>query len=181
MPCLLSAKRGQIRCEHIGGLDIVYMATSLGVLRILQEALTSLLEHSDASRVEVELHDENETPLLKVTDNGVRSCRHARGGSAPHCRWVRMPARPWCACTCSARWLNQLDLAQALLQIFVRGDRGSVAARVFRTHALRQRIERHVRIRAQEVRYRITRLACLLARRIDYAPSSATNVSRSPS
>lgn len=58
---------------RIGNLQHVYLTTTqnLDLLRILQEALANVLKHSKASRVEVDLHDENQTLLLEVTDNGV--------------------------------------------------------------------------------------------------------------
>jgi signal transduction histidine kinase len=58
---------------RIGDLDKVYLhtSTSLDVLRILQESLANVLKHSRATRVEVDLHRDDQRLLLEVTDNGV--------------------------------------------------------------------------------------------------------------
>lgn len=63
-------------------------------------------------------------------------------GSASH--GYSSLAATWKAST--QQRLDQLDLAQAFKQIFMRGDRGVVAAGVIRRDALRHRVEHHVRI-----------------------------------
>src|SRR5690606_2626995 len=65
--------------------------------------------------------------------------------------------------------LLQLDLAQALVEEALCGDRLRVPARVFGAGARGQHVDQEVRIRVQEERHRITRLARRLARGIDHA------------
>src|SRR5689334_6215234 len=48
---------------------------------------------------------------------------------------------------------DELDLAQTLLEIVVRGDRHRVAIRMVRIDARRQHIDHEVRIRMQEKRH----------------------------
>ena len=43
---------------------------SINLFRIFQEALTNVLRHSSASRVEVEFHHDDEEVLLSISDNG---------------------------------------------------------------------------------------------------------------
>ncbi|MEO8673002.1 MAG: ATP-binding protein [Tahibacter sp.] len=58
---------------RIDGLDELFLTTSksLDLLRILQESLANILKHSRATRVDVDLHREDQHLLLEVTDNGV--------------------------------------------------------------------------------------------------------------
>lgn len=53
--------------EDKGNLDKQY---SITLFRIFQEALTNILRHSGASRVEVEFHHNDEEAVLSITDNG---------------------------------------------------------------------------------------------------------------
>ena len=46
-------------------------AQSLDVLRVLQEALTNVLKHSQASHIEVAFHSDAESLRMSITDNGV--------------------------------------------------------------------------------------------------------------
>ncbi len=43
---------------------------SINLFRVFQEALTNVMRHSSASRVEVELHRDDEEILLSISDNG---------------------------------------------------------------------------------------------------------------
>jgi signal transduction histidine kinase len=51
-------------------------ATAL--FRVLQESLSNVIRHAQASRVDIELHQDGDTVLMRVTDNGV--------GTYPGCR-----------------------------------------------------------------------------------------------
>ncbi|MDH4285022.1 MAG: PAS domain-containing protein, partial [Gallionellaceae bacterium] len=51
-----------------GGLD---QQRSIALFRILQEALTNVVRHSSASRVEIEYHHSDEEVVMSVIDNGV--------------------------------------------------------------------------------------------------------------
>ena len=57
---------------HTDRLDDVYLTNtqSLDLLRIVQEALTNVLKHSQARRVDVELRNSNEAMILEVRDDG---------------------------------------------------------------------------------------------------------------
>src|SRR3546814_4324942 len=60
--------------------------------------------------------------------------------------------------------LFQLDLAQPLLEVALRGDRLGVAARVAGGDRRRQHVDQEVRVRVQEERHRVPRLPRLFAR-----------------
>ncbi len=57
---------------RVGNLEKVYLTTtqSLDLLRLLQEALTNVLKHSGAKRVDVELRHDDGTLRLEVGDDG---------------------------------------------------------------------------------------------------------------
>jgi signal transduction histidine kinase len=76
----------QIECHwRIADNDEVFLCASrnIDVMRMLQEALTNVLKHSGASRVDVELNREHGQLQLSVTDNGsgfdVAAVEHAQG------------------------------------------------------------------------------------------------------
>ncbi|HET9033860.1 MAG TPA: 7TM diverse intracellular signaling domain-containing protein [Dokdonella sp.] len=57
---------------HTDRLDDVYLTNtqSLDLMRIVQEALTNVLKHAQAKRVEVELRNSNEAMILEIRDDG---------------------------------------------------------------------------------------------------------------
>ena len=67
--------------RHIepGGLTFS-SAGATTLFRIVQEALTNVARHADASRVVLTLHVEDGVCVLRIADNG----RGAAAGSAPH-------------------------------------------------------------------------------------------------
>ncbi|RUZ81992.1 ATP-binding protein, partial [Mesorhizobium sp. M7A.F.Ca.US.006.01.2.1] len=58
---------------NLTGLEDCHLpaARSLDLVRILQEGLTNVLKHSQASRVVIDLHRRGETLSLAIQDNGV--------------------------------------------------------------------------------------------------------------
>jgi signal transduction histidine kinase len=52
-------------------------AVSIALFRILQEALTNVVRHADASRVAISLIEETDRVVLEVTDDGVGIARRA--------------------------------------------------------------------------------------------------------
>lgn len=65
----LSGIECQVNCiGDKGGLD---QQRSIALFRILQEALTNVVRHSSASRVEIEYHHSGEEVVMSVIDNGV--------------------------------------------------------------------------------------------------------------
>lgn len=57
---------------QVNGLEQVFLGNtqSLDMLRVLQEALTNVLKHADARRVDVELRNDNSALVMEVRDNG---------------------------------------------------------------------------------------------------------------
>ncbi|OWW22453.1 CHASE domain-containing protein [Noviherbaspirillum denitrificans] len=66
-------RRSGIACElHVSEQEIVVddmRATSL--FRILQESLTNVIRHSKATRVVIELYQDDNRVVMKITDNGI--------------------------------------------------------------------------------------------------------------
>lgn len=66
-------RRSGIACELVIGEDELVVddnrATSL--FRILQESLTNVIRHANASKVTIELQQENERLVMRITDNGI--------------------------------------------------------------------------------------------------------------
>jgi signal transduction histidine kinase len=56
--------------------------TSTALFRILQESLTNIVRHANASRVSVHLWNENHITVLQVQDNGVGIPAHLNAGPA---------------------------------------------------------------------------------------------------
>ena len=86
MPARRSSVTAHARVEHA---DRVPEEQHEPLLRIVDEALANVLRHSGASRVEIELHDEQGELRLSITDDG-------RGGArenAPGMGLVNMRAR----------------------------------------------------------------------------------------
>jgi PAS domain S-box-containing protein len=68
-------KRTGIECRWVGvdddGIeDRLDKVQLINLFRIFQEALTNVARHSDASRVEVDLYQDDEEVILSVSDNG---------------------------------------------------------------------------------------------------------------
>ncbi|MBS4029361.1 MAG: hypothetical protein KGZ58_12090 [Ignavibacteriales bacterium] len=58
-----------MKVENIDGL--VASENEINVYRIVQEALNNIIKHSQATEVSVEVHQERDSILLKIEDNGV--------------------------------------------------------------------------------------------------------------
>jgi len=67
----LTAHAG-ISCELDAALELVDMSreTALAVFRIIQEALTNVMRHSKATRVNITAHEEDGVLVVSVKDNG---------------------------------------------------------------------------------------------------------------
>jgi PAS domain S-box-containing protein len=65
-------KRSGIACKFVSELDEIEISpdSSTALFRILQETLTNVARHANASRVEVRLQVKNSDVLLQVHDNG---------------------------------------------------------------------------------------------------------------
>jgi PAS domain S-box-containing protein len=66
-------RRSGIECELVMGERefLVDDARATSLFRILQESLTNVLRHAKASHVLIELHQENDRLVMKITDNGI--------------------------------------------------------------------------------------------------------------
>jgi signal transduction histidine kinase len=62
LPCELSMPEDDVALDR---------ETSTAIFRILQESLTNIVRHAKASRVSVQLSNDERTTTLRVTDNGV--------------------------------------------------------------------------------------------------------------
>lgn len=56
--------------ENVPALDWLDPRNSLHILRILQEAFTNIMKHTNASKVQVSTHTEDNRVVVKITDNG---------------------------------------------------------------------------------------------------------------
>lgn len=65
-------KRTKIKCEFLNLAPDAHIEreSSTGVFRILQESLTNIARHSDATRVIVEFSQQSDNFMLNITDNG---------------------------------------------------------------------------------------------------------------
>jgi two-component system sensor histidine kinase UhpB len=65
-------KRTNIKCSLISA-DILISNNSkiLSLYRVLQEALTNVMRHANASKVHVHIYIENDSIILKIKDNGM--------------------------------------------------------------------------------------------------------------
>ena len=70
----------------------LYRVRSINLFRIFQEALTNVLRHSSASRVEVEFHRDDGGILLSISDNGC-GIKEERGGGPIHYGMMGMTER----------------------------------------------------------------------------------------
>ncbi len=73
-----------IRCTwNIEGLDHLHLSTaqSLDLLRFIQEALTNVLKHSKASRVDVALGYDGKDVSLEIVDDGIGMTTTKSGGA----------------------------------------------------------------------------------------------------
>ncbi|HEY4541860.1 MAG TPA: CHASE domain-containing protein, partial [Noviherbaspirillum sp.] len=66
-------RRSGITCELVMGSDelVVDDARATSLFRILQESLTNVIRHANASRVTIELQQEDDQLVMRITDNGV--------------------------------------------------------------------------------------------------------------
>jgi signal transduction histidine kinase len=60
----------RIQYQEIGPISEWPVACSVVLYRIMQEALTNILKHSDAEQVSIEVKEENEHVKLLITDDG---------------------------------------------------------------------------------------------------------------
>jgi signal transduction histidine kinase len=60
----------QCECKCTAGLNNLDERTSINLYRIMQECLTNISKHADATKVCIELSSTDETITLKVSDNG---------------------------------------------------------------------------------------------------------------
>ena len=78
-------RRSGISCELIGNEDELHLDESQAttLFRVLQEALTNVLRHAEATRVTVKLHRIGNALIMKIADNGVGlSVRNGGSGEA---------------------------------------------------------------------------------------------------
>lgn len=66
-------RRSGIECELVMGERefAVDDARATSLFRILQESLTNVIRHAKATHVLIELHQENDRLVMKITDNGI--------------------------------------------------------------------------------------------------------------
>jgi len=65
-------ERTSIKCEMVSNMGVARLDPdqSITVFRIAQEALTNVMRHSGATRIDVGLHEESGVILLEIRDNG---------------------------------------------------------------------------------------------------------------
>src|SRR5690606_15921422 len=66
-------RRSGIACELVMSDEDLTVddARATSLFRILQESLTNVIRHANASKVTIELQQENEYLVMRITDNGV--------------------------------------------------------------------------------------------------------------
>ncbi|HIN38876.1 MAG TPA: PAS domain S-box protein [Flavobacteriales bacterium] len=74
-------KRTKIKCVLVLGINDEFkdsMGVSTSIFRILQEALTNIIKHASATKVEIKLYMDGNDMALSVRDNGIGISEHRK-------------------------------------------------------------------------------------------------------